>query len=129
MHKVLAAFGLIVLVAACGKHDKKTDVSANPELMEQGEAVFVRRCSTCHSLLGDNRAGPDLSGLRGRKAGTVKGFDYTDAMRNSGIVWNAEILDRYLQGPQAMVPGTMMQIDPIADPEERAALIEYLMHQ
>jgi cytochrome c len=129
MRKVLAALGLVVLLAACGKSEKKTEAPANPELMEQGEAAFVRRCSTCHSLLGDNRAGPDLSGLRGRKAGTVKGFAYSEAMRNSGIVWSADTLDRYLQGPQAMVPGTMMQIDPITDPEERAAVIEYLLHQ
>jgi len=90
----------------------------------RGEALY-ERCFACHSLETD-RAGPRHCGLLGRRAGSVPGFDYSPAMRASGIVWNAETLDRFLAAPTAVVPGTSMGYAGIASAQERADLIAYL---
>ena len=89
-----------------------------------GEAIYGR-CQACHALAYD-RVGPRHCGLFGRRAGSVPGFVYTPAMRNSGIVWNAATLDRFLTAPMKAMPGTSMTYDGIADPAERAALIAWL---
>jgi cytochrome c len=64
--------------------------------------------------------------LNGREAGKRKDFDYSPAMRGSGIVWNDENLDRYLADPETMVPGTAMLTEPVEDAAERAALVHYI---
>ena len=89
-----------------------------------GEAVYGR-CAACHSLAHD-RAGPRHCGLIGRRAGSVAGYDYSEAMRRSGLVWTPRTLDRFLAAPMEVVPGTSMGYAGIADPRERADLIAYL---
>ncbi len=74
-----------------------------------GERLF-RTCSPCHSV-GEgatNKLGPALNGLDGRKAGTVEGYDYSDALKSSGITWNEASFKEYVQNPTAKVPGTKM---------------------
>lgn len=90
----------------------------------RGEAVYAR-CFACHSLDAD-RTGPRHCGLLGRRAGSVPGFDYSPAMRTSGIVWDAKSLDRFLADPVGTVPGTSMGYAGIKDARERADLIAYL---
>lgn len=90
----------------------------------RGEAIYAR-CFACHSLDTD-RTGPRHCGLFGRRAGSVPGFDYSPAMRASGIVWNAKTLDRFLADPVRTVPGTSMGYAGIASARERADLIAYL---
>lgn len=90
----------------------------------RGEALYSR-CFACHSLETD-RTGPRHCGLLGRRAGSVPGFDYSPAMRASGIVWTAQSLDRFLAAPLAVVPGTSMGYAGIASAQERADLIAYL---
>jgi cytochrome c len=90
----------------------------------RGEQVYSR-CTACHALSFD-RVGPRHCGLFGRVAGTVPGFDYSPAMKESKIRWNEKTLDRFLAKPLAMVPGTSMTYDGIADAGERADLIAYL---
>lgn len=90
-----------------------------------GEALYGR-CLACHALRYD-RVGPHHCGLAGRVAGSVPGFAYSAAMRDAGIVWQADTLDRFLAAPAAMVPGTTMTYAGIADPAERAALIDWLL--
>ncbi|TCT09416.1 c-type cytochrome [Paralcaligenes ureilyticus] len=90
----------------------------------RGEAVYSR-CLACHALAYD-RVGPRHCGLFGRKAGSVKGFDYSSAMKNSKIVWNEQTLNLFLKNPMADVPGTFMGYAGIPDPQERADLIAYL---
>ena len=91
---------------------------------KRGEQIYAR-CMACHALAFD-RVGPRHCGLFGRLAGSVPGFDYSPAMKNSKIRWNEQTLDRFLTKPLAMVPGTSMTYDGIADPAERADLIAYL---
>jgi cytochrome c len=92
-----------------------------------GEAVYSR-CLGCHSLE-YNRTGPKHCGLIGRHAGSASGYDYSDAMKRSKLVWNARTLDRFLADPPKAVPGTTMTYAGVPDPKERADLIAYLEQQ
>lgn len=90
----------------------------------RGAALYQAKCGACHSL-DANRTGPAHRGLFGRKAGTASGFNYSPALKKSGIVWNAASLDTWLTNPIAMVPGTRMGIRvPLA--QERADIAAYL---
>ena len=88
-------------------------------------AVVYERCAACHALQTD-RTGPRHCGLIGRRAGSVPGFDYSPAMRNSGIVWTEANLDRFLRAPMEVVPGTAMGYDGIKNDTERHDLIVFL---
>lgn len=96
------------------------------EQVREGEAIYTR-CLACHALEYD-RTGPRHCGLFGRRAGTVEGFIYSEAMKQSGIIWNNETLDRFLADPVKSMPGTNMGYAGIKDGKERAALIAYLKH-
>ena len=67
-------------------------------------------CLVCHAVGpgAQNKIGPILNGLDGRKVGTLANFDYSDANKNSGIVWNKETFEDYIKNPQAKIPGTKM---------------------
>ncbi|TKD51400.1 c-type cytochrome [Sphingomonas baiyangensis] len=91
-----------------------------------GKTVFLQ-CQTCHAVeAGVNKIGPSLAGIVGRAAGTVAGYNYTPANKNSGITWSKEKLFQYLENPQRVVPGTKMAFAGIADEQKRADVIEYL---
>jgi cytochrome c len=88
----------------------------------KGEAYFNKACLTCHA---PGHSGPPYTGLVGRKAGTVQGFGYSQALRNSNIVWSEETLDAWLRSPNELVPGNIMGIS-VRDPVSRANLVAYL---
>ncbi len=90
----------------------------------RGEQVY-ERCAACHSLDRD-RTGPRHCGLFGRRAGSRPDFQYSPAMRSSGIVWSENTLERFLAAPTKAVPGTSMGYAGVDDPRERADLIAYL---
>ena len=90
----------------------------------RGEQLYAR-CVACHALAHD-RVGPRHCGLFGRLAGSVPGFDYSPAMKNSRVTWNDKTLDRFLTEPLKMVPGSSMTYAGVADPKDRADLIAYL---
>lgn len=79
----------------------------------------------CHALATD-RVGPRHCGVVGRRAASVPGFAYSEAMKKSGLVWNEKTLDRFLSKPLAMVPGSSMTYDGVPDVQDRADLIAYL---
>ena len=93
----------------------------------RGKAVFEKRCTGCHALDQD-REGPHLNGVFGRTAGTVPGFDYSTALKNSHIVWGEATLERWLTDPQTMVRGADMDFY-VAKPDERADVIQFLKEQ
>ncbi len=97
--------------------------AATPDAV-RGEQVYAR-CQACHALATD-RVGPRHCGLFGRLAGSVPGFTYSEAMKNSRIVWNDKTLNRFLSAPLAMVPGSSMTYDGVPDPRDRADLLAYL---
>ena len=90
----------------------------------RGEAIYTR-CLACHAFAYD-RTGPRHCRLFGRRAGSLQGFAFSDAMRRSNLVWDARTLDRFLANPLKAVPGTAMGYAGIADRQERADLIAYL---
>ncbi len=92
-----------------------------------GEKVFKAQCGICHSVAaGRNMVGPSLAGVFGRKAGSVAGFHYTDANKNSGLTWDEATLDRYLANPRAAVPGTTMAFAGVKADQQRHDLVAYL---
>lgn len=91
-----------------------------------GEEVY-NRCLACHALKAD-RVGPRHCGLLGRRAGTVPGFAYSAAMKKSKLTWDEKTLDRFLQKPTKVVPGTAMTYDGVPDSADRRDLIAYLKH-
>jgi cytochrome c len=99
--------------------------AAAPAAPVTAPAAFAQ-CGVCHSVRpGQNGIGPTLAGIHGNRAGSVAGFTYTEGMKNLGVSWNDANLDRYLSGPQAMVPGTTMAIGPLSA-GDRQAIIAYL---
>lgn len=95
---------------------------------DRGELGFNNTCRTCHTLkAGDNRLGPSLAGVIGRKAGSLQGYPYSDAIKKSGAVWDEATLDRFIEHPDAVVPGNNMKpFAGLPSAEERAAIIAYL---
>src|SRR5882757_4633776 len=98
------SFGALVAIAvtAIASAAPAQDVAA-------GKTSF-NKCMACHSI-GDgakNKVGPELNGLDGRKSGTVEGYSYSDANKNSGITWNEAQFKEYIKDPKAKVPGTKM---------------------
>lgn len=94
---------------------------------QRGARVF-QACAACHSLEpGRNLTGPALSGLWGRKAGSLESFTrYSSELKKSDIVWNEKTLDAWTKDPQAMVPGNYMSFPGIKDERARADLIAFL---
>lgn len=91
---------------------------------EAGKAIY-QRCIGCHSL-DRNRTGPRHCGLIGRKAGALPGFEYSEAMRNSNLVWDVATLNRFLTAPMDVVPGTSMGFVGVRDEQARRDLVAYL---
>lgn len=94
---------------------------------ERGKLVFGP-CRTCHypeKVVGHNN-GPSLWNIFGQPAGKQLGFDYSEAMRNASFVWTPELMDVWLTDPARFMPGNMMMSLGIADPQDRADIIEYL---
>jgi len=118
----IAVFGAAILCAA--------DLSQAQNLAE-GRKLFERTCTPCHNY--DRDGEPDmygqtlnLYGVVGRKAGSVAGFEYSEGLRTSGIVWNEAIIDTFITAPKKLVPGTRMELPGVEDGETRTSIIRYL---
>jgi cytochrome c len=113
---LVAAVGLVVSTGAA----LAQDVAA-------GETSF-RKCAPCHAVGPDaaNKVGPELNGLNGRKAGTVDGFNYSDANKASGLTWDEATFKEYIKDPRAKVPGTKMVFAGIKSEKEVGDLWSYL---
>jgi len=93
----------------------------------RGKQLYESRCIGCHSI-DANRVGPAHQGVFGRKAGSVKDYDYSDALRKSRVVWNEKTLDRWLANPEQLIPGQKMGFS-VPDAKDRSDLIAYLKMQ
>jgi len=94
-----------------------------------GKKVF-KKCVTCHSLQeGKNKIGPSLYNLLDRKIGSVEGYKYSKAMKNSGVVWDEESLDKFLTKPRKFIPKTKMSFRGIKNKSLRDDLISFLKHK
>ena len=116
MRATLAALALLVAAAPAHAGDAA-----------RGKQLYDTRCVGCHSI-DANRIGPAHRGVFGRKAGAIKAYDYSAAVRDSRVVWDARTLDRWLAGPEQLIPGQRMNYS-VAEPADRADLIAYLRDQ
>ena len=92
-----------------------------------GKTSF-NKCLACHAV-GEgakNKVGPELNGIDGRKSGTTPGYSYTDANKNSGIIWNKEQFLEYIKDPKAKIPGTKMIFAGIKNEKEASDLWAFL---
>lgn len=109
----------VVIVASIG--------SASAQDLAAGENSF-KKCLPCHSV-GEgakNKVGPVQNGLDGRKSGTIEGYNYTEANKNSNIIWNEDTFREYIKDPRAKIPGTKMVFAGIKNENEITNLWAYL---
>ncbi|HYX02641.1 MAG TPA: cytochrome c family protein [Reyranella sp.] len=94
----------------------------------RGQRLYNQQCRACHTLEqgGASPAGPNLHGLFGRKAGTAPGYEFSDAMKKSGIAWDETTLAEYTRDPKAKVPDTKMVYGGMKQPAQLADLLAYL---
>jgi cytochrome c len=117
MLKWIVAAGLVMALPAV----------ASAQDADAGKSVF-NKCRACHDI-GEgakNKVGPQLNNIVGRKAGSVEGFNYSDALKNSGIVWDEANLDAYIADPKGKIPGNKMVFVGIKDEADRKNLIAYM---
>jgi len=117
---ILAALGLMGLLST----------ASYPQDAEKGATVF-KKCMVCHTIEegGAKKLGPSLKGIVGRKAASVEGYKYSDAMlakAAEGVVWDEATLTAYLPDPRKFVPGTKMAFPGLKNPEEVADIIAFL---
>src|ERR1700755_381283 len=101
--------------------------SALAQDADAGKTSF-NKCLACHAV-GEgakNKVGPVLNGLEGRKSGSIEGYSYSDANKNSGITWNKETFLEYIKDPKAKIPGTKMTFAGIKSETEANNLWAYL---
>lgn len=92
----------------------------------RGKSVYAR-CAACHDLnTGATRLGPSLKGVIGRTSGTMPNFNYSQAIKDKALVWNAASLDAFLAAPAKTIPGNRMAFPPLASAQDRADLIAFL---
>ena len=122
--------GIVSLAGLGAVNEAFAQAQANGD-PDQGKAFFQQSCAICHAdTVGSGNAeivkqGPSLVGILNRHAGSASNFNYTDALRNSGLTWDAPTLDRFLTSPATVVPGTTMPIS-VPNADDRLNVIAYL---
>jgi len=119
-----------------GKAEGEAQTAAAPSAASSGTAALAAapaapaafaQCASCHSAVpGKHGIGPSLAGIYGTKAGEIAGYEFSPALKTSGLTWDDATLDKWLAGPMKMVPGTRMTYAGMTDPAKRAELIAWL---
>ncbi|MGF6150541.1 c-type cytochrome [Pseudomonas fluorescens] len=120
-----AAVLTVTLILNAGIFSTPADAAGDAEA---GGKLFNRICGGCHQV-GDSARGsfgPQLNGIFGRHAGSTTDYQYSTAMKSSGVVWTRETLAAYIEAPKKVVPGTRMIFWGISDPEKIENLLAYL---
>lgn len=118
---------LLLSVAVAVPASAEVTAAGQKAMVAAGKIMFDQRCHVCHSENPETASyGPTLKGIIGRQAGSVEGFEYSDALTNSGIVWTEESLRAWIANNTAMMPGTRMRHVGIDDKAEQDFLIAYL---
>ncbi|MEE8352314.1 MAG: cytochrome c family protein [Rhodospirillales bacterium] len=119
--EIIAAVLLTVAMAFAGTSAMAAGDAA------KGKKVF-KKCKSCHTVKkgGKNKVGPNLFGIVGKKAGSVKGYKYSKAMKASGITWDDANLDGFLKKPRKFMKKTKMGFSGVKKDKQRANVIAYL---
>ncbi|MBB4291501.1 cytochrome c [Rhizobium leguminosarum] len=101
-------------------------LAAQAQDAASGEKLFKQRCGTCHSVVPgkESPTGPNLLGVVGRAAGSTD-FKYSDAMKQSGVTWDAASLDQFIAGPSKLIKGTRMTVS-VPNAQQRGDIVSYL---
>lgn len=132
--KALAGTALALALAACGSEKQDAPVAdtgaATPAASvaaADGKPAAYAQCAACHSVEpGKHGIGPSLHGVYGTVAGEIPGFAFSAKLKESGLKWDDATLDKWLEGPMKMVPGTKMSYAGMKDPAKRAEIIAYM---
>jgi cytochrome c len=143
--KNLLAVSMVLVLCSCAQEDAAVPVelsaAAAPVVADPAEvaarvaaadAAMGKRqyiyCQSCHTVNagGQNKVGPNLSGVIDRAAGQAEGFVYSDALSNTELVWDLATLDAWIENPRKLAPGTTMIFGGVKDPAQRANLLAYL---
>jgi cytochrome c len=119
---------IVFLIAATTVMPVRPAIAQDAAKGDAGQLLFNNACRTCHTLReGDNRLGPNLHGIVGRKSGSLSGYGYSEAMKKADLVWDKANLDRFIANPDQVVPGhNMKPYGGMASTEDRATLTAYL---
>ena len=119
---------LAAAVIALSQPTLGQDTTGKAAGADGGQLAFNNACRTCHTLReGDNRLGPNLYKIVGRKVGSLPNYFYSSAMKNAGIVWDKATLDRFIANPDQVVPGHgMTPYGGISSAEDRAKIVAFL---
>ncbi|MFS4467228.1 c-type cytochrome [Maribacter sp. 2210JD10-5] len=141
-YSVIYLISGLLLIVSCGEGKNKKEGSSikEPKIeklkkeaaqkLSTGARAFIQ-CAACHNLKkGEpNKVGPNLYGIFGRPAGSLENFNYSEALKNSGIVWDEDNIRNWLAKPTEFVPGTTMAFIGINDKKQQNALIDYLKEE
>ncbi|HEX9209167.1 MAG TPA: c-type cytochrome [Bradyrhizobium sp.] len=104
-----------------------SSLAQQPASDDAAQQAFNNSCRTCHSVKdGDNRLGPNLSKIVGRKAGSLPNYGYSSAMKEAGFAWDSDKLARFIANPDEVVPGNKMKPYGGLSSEEAGKVIAYL---
>jgi cytochrome c len=125
---ILRQFALSLAVLMPISADALGQDTAAKSAAADNQLVFNNVCRTCHTLKeGDNRLGPNLHNIIGRKSGSVPDYGYSSAMKDADLTWDKETLDRFIANPDQVVPGNRMKpYGGLTSAEERAKIIAFL---
>ena len=125
-HRLLLLFSFLPLIALFTFPSLSSAASADTQTgnAERGKDLFERRCTGCHSLDQD-KEGPHLRGVYGRKAGTAPTFTYSAAVKSAQITWSDDTLEKWLTDTDSVIPGNDMTFS-VPKAEERADIIQFL---
>jgi len=127
-----ARIGLIVTLSGMAYLlSSHASLSQGPVQGKEGasdQQVFNNVCRTCHTLKeGDNRQGPNLHSIIGRKAGSLPDYNYSSAMKQAGFVWDKDKLEHFIKSPDQVVPGhKMTPYGGLASADDRSKVIAFL---
>jgi cytochrome c len=120
---IIALGGITLLLASSA-----SEQPAAQDADASGQQVYNNACRTCHTTKeGDNRVGPHLHNIIGRKAGSLPNYRYSEAMQSADFVWDEDKLGRFIENPEALVPGNgMTPYTGVRSAEDKAKIIAFL---
>ncbi|HJU15785.1 MAG TPA: cytochrome c oxidase assembly protein [Stellaceae bacterium] len=127
VHTITLSYSFFRSRAPQKGEDLSRFLASAPPDAKRGKALFAERCASCHSL-DENKVGPMLGGVLGRRAGSLPAYSYSAGLKKAGFDWSRQTLDRWLAGPGTMIPGARMPVR-VLEPSTRRDIIAYLAAQ